>query len=231
MDVRSKKKSYLRYHLNRRIIDYKKKRLALKEKKNELQFEKALLKIDERKEQRKERRLSSSSSSTLSSSSESSFISNITSTSPNDVTDQNKEVFTNEPCLRSSTPYCTNFKTPSSTTTSPAPAQASKYDNSLLPLMELAVQIKNNEWKLPPLVQNQWQLVDLKPPICLAEKHAFEEVMLNGYVVVAEESVNMEDVSPGFGEENKCIEWGNEEVLDYVFKDARPTSLPRRSTL
>ncbi|XP_037732257.1 uncharacterized protein LOC119563096 [Drosophila subpulchrella] len=319
MESHSKKKSYLRYYLKQRIIDYKKKRLALKEKKNELQFEKALLKIAEMKVKRNERTRSSSSSSSFSSSSSSSLISNMTSSSriaspkPDDVMVHNEDAFPVGPSLKSSTPSRTDSKNPSSTITSLAPespnteTQVTKYDHCLIPSMELAVQIKNNEWKLPPLTRNQCRvcrkrgvLPSCSTHVCdperldlgcycgfltnsslsfyghkstcrfnandmvrlikpdencssekvsspmgsisnldpdninsgnimntgLGEKQAFEDDMLDGNIVVAEESLTE------YWEEDECIEWINEEEVEMEeFEDARPTSMPRRSTM
>nr|XP_036673065.1 uncharacterized protein LOC108020559 isoform X1 [Drosophila suzukii] len=323
MESHSKKKSYLRFYLKQRIIDYKKKRLALKEKKNELQFEKALLKIAEMEVKRKERTLSSSSSTSFSSSSSSSLIYNMTSSSrnasPKPDVDQNEDAFPLGPSLKSSTPRRTASKNPSSTITSPATespnteTQATKYDDCLKPSMELAVQIKNNEWKLPALTRDQCRVCRKKrvssscsSHVCdperldlgcycgflthgslsfyghkasctfkandmvrvnkpeengsseklstpmgsisnldpdhinsgyimdtgLGDKHAFEDKILDGNIVVSEESPDMEYDFAEFWEDDECIEWISvEEAGMEEFEDARPTSMARRSTL
>ncbi|XP_070073713.1 uncharacterized protein [Drosophila takahashii] len=151
MGKKSRKKTYKDYYLKQRVIEYKKKKLALKERINTLKFEKELLKIEE---QRRVRSLSFSSSSSLSSSS-SSWSSNNTSTSRSASPDPIPVHHQNEDPARlslNSSPIPDIDQYPE---TSPSEVNESKYCDKLIAFMELAVQIKNNEWKLKPLVPKQ----------------------------------------------------------------------------
>jgi len=68
----------------------------------------------------------------------------------------------------------------------------------------------------------------------LGDKHAFEDKILDGNIVVSEESPDMEYDFAEFWEDDECIEWISVEEAegeDNVFEDARPTSMARRCTL